>query len=151
MHAFSLTAQELEYRSFGKQWIYSVQCLSLAHLGLSLKGQRKTTSPTFSAKTSNYSMMPKTVACSGWPSGKSATILTFVLCDISSHPIPCTRSVLNNFSNSQHHLVMICIGLQVLFIWSLLKPCWYLQSADWSCYVVIVEGSVNWNPPYQAH
>lgn len=77
--------------------------------------------------------------------------LCFVLCDISCHPVPSTRSVCDDFASSQHHPVMICIGLHVSLIWSLPNPRWNLQSVNQFCYIAIIEDSITWILPSPAH
>lgn len=45
--------------------------------------------PELSLKTSTSSTIPKTLAHSSWPNGGNATLLTFVLCHVTSAATPC--------------------------------------------------------------
>ncbi|CAM4669734.1 unnamed protein product [Caretta caretta] len=60
--------------------------------------------------------------------------LCFVTHNSPGVPLSTTRTILSYFLHSQHHPIILQIGLEVLLLQSVPKPCWNFRKADWPIY-----------------
>uniref|UniRef100_H3AF50 Endonuclease/exonuclease/phosphatase domain-containing protein n=1 Tax=Latimeria chalumnae TaxID=7897 RepID=H3AF50_LATCH len=73
--------------------------------------------------------------------------LCFLSKDSKGNPIIASRTVLDDFPNSQHRPSIINVGIKVPVITSTPEPRWNFKKAEWETFQKSVDTNIRWIPP----